>query len=114
MKRILSVGLIAAAIALSACGGSKSDSDKIKDVVKKVDKNPAALCDNATANLLKQLGGKASCVQLSKANGDKSPSTVSNIQIKGDTATAMVKDKNSNSKVTFKKEGGNWKVDSST
>ena len=113
MKRILSVGAVAAVIALSACGGSKSDSTKINDLVKKVSDNPTAFCDNATANLLKQVGGKAACQQQVKAQSDSAPTSVSNLKINGGTATGTVKDKKGGTSQTgFKKEGGDWKFDS--
>jgi hypothetical protein len=115
MKRFLTVAAVGGALALAACGGSSSDEDKIKDLVKKVDDNPTALCENATKDLLAQLGGKAGCEQLAKT--DKSnggDSKVTNVKVNGDTATATVTDKTGPSTVTFAKEDGDWKVKSST
>jgi porphobilinogen deaminase len=115
MKRILAVAAVGGALAVSACGGSKSDQDKIKDVVKKVDDNPAALCDNATKELLAQLGGKAGCQALAKTNKNSGgKSKVTNLKVNGDTATATVTDKTGPSQVTFQKVNGDWKVKSST
>lgn len=114
MKRSLTIAVLGGALALSACGGSKSDEDNIKDLVKKVDDNPVALCDNATKELLAQLGGKAGCEQLAKTNKDTSKSKVSNVKVNGDTATATVTDKSGPSTVTFQKVDGDWKVKSST
>jgi hypothetical protein len=113
MKRFLAVAAVGGALAVSACG-SKSDEDQIKDVVKKVDDNPAALCDNATKELLAQLGGKAGCEALAKTNKDTSKSKVTNVKVNGDTATATVTDKSGPSQVTFQKVDGDWKVKSST
>jgi hypothetical protein len=114
MKRFLAVAVVGGALAVAGCGGSKSDSDQIKDLVKKVDEDPVALCDNATPELLAQLGGKAGCAQLAKANKDTSKSTVSNLKVNGDTATATVSDKSGPSSVTFQKVNGDWKVKSSS
>jgi hypothetical protein len=112
MKRFLAVAIAAGALAVSACG-SKSDEDQVKDVVKKVDDNPAALCDNATKDLLAQLGGKSACVQLAQANKDSSKSKVSDVKVSGDTATATVTDDSGPSQVTFQKVDGDWKIKSS-
>ena len=115
MKRFLTVVAVGGALALAACGGSNSDEDQIKDLVKKVDDNPTALCDNATKELLAQLGGKAGCAQLAKTNKDTGgDSKVSNAKVTGDTATATVTDKTGPSTVTFQKVDGDWKVKSST
>jgi len=115
MKRFLAVTVLGGALAFSACGGSDSDEDKIKDLVGKVDDDPTALCDNATKELLAQLGGKAGCEQLAKSNQDTGgDSKVSNVKVNGDTATATVSDKSGPSTVTFQKVDGDWKVKSST
>ena len=113
MKRFLAVAVLGGAFAISGCGSS-SDEDKIKDLVNEVDENPSALCDNATKELLAQLGGKAGCEQLAKSNTDDSDSEVSNVKVDGDNATATVKDKSGTSTVTFQKVDGDWKVKSST
>jgi hypothetical protein len=114
MKRLLTVAVLGSALAFAACGSSNSDEDKIKSLVKKVDDNPAALCDNATPALLAQLGGKAGCQQLAKTNKDTSKSKVTNVKVTGSTATATVTDKSGPSTVTFQKVNGDWKVKSST
>src|SRR3954470_24787740 len=115
MKRFLAGAAVGGAVALSACGGSNSDEDQIKDLVKKVDDNPTALCDNATKELLAQLGGESGCKTLAKQdNNSGGDSKVSNVKVNGDTATATVTDKTGPSTVTFQKEDGDWKVKSST
>ena len=114
MKRFLTVAAVGAALALAACGGSTSDEDKIKDLVKKVDDDPTTLCENATKELLAQLGGAEGCKQLAKTNKDTSKSKVTNVKVNGDTATATVTDKSGPSTVTFQKVDGDWKVKSST
>jgi hypothetical protein len=116
MKRFLTVAAVGGALALAACGGgSNSDEDQIKDLVSKVDDNPTALCDNATKELLAQLGGKSGCETLAKQDKNSGgDSKVSNVKVNGDTATATVTDKSGPSTVTFQKEDGDWKVKSST
>src|SRR5690242_10417504 len=102
MKRFLVVAVASASLALAACGGGgNSDEDQIKSLVKKVDDNPAALCDNATKDLLAQLGGKSGCQQLAKTNKNNSKSKVTNVKVNGDTATATVTDSSGPSTVTF-------------
>lgn len=113
MKRFLALAFLGGALAVSACG-SESDEDKIKNLVKEVDDNPTALCDNATKELLAQLGGKAGCEQLAKSNKDTSKSEVKNVKVDGDNATATLKDDSGTSTVTFQKVDGDWKVKSST
>lgn len=114
MKRFLTVAAVGGALALAACGGSSSDEDKIKNLVKQVDDDPTALCENATKELLAQLGGEAGCKQLAKTNNGASKSKVSNVKVDGDTATATVTDNSGPSTVTFQKVDGDWKVKSST
>ncbi|MCW2966862.1 MAG: hypothetical protein JWM71_634 [Solirubrobacteraceae bacterium] len=108
--------LVLPALALGACGGS-SDKDKITSLVKKIDKDSSALCDNATDKLLQQLGGDAAkCKETARGypNDDKIKGAIT-VNVSGSTATAdftTVKGKKNH--VTFVKDGGNWKVDSST
>ena len=116
--RPLGVALLsAAALSFAACGGSKSDEDKIRDVVKDVDNNPASLCtDHATDALVQQLGGEAACKAgaAQAAKQDPSKTTVENVDVNGDKATVKVKDASGGSTVNFVKQDGDWKVDKST
>ena len=107
--------LVVPALALAACGGS-SDKDKITDLVKKVDKDPAALCENATQNLLDKLGGDPDkCKQAARAypNTDHIKGDIT-VKVDGDNATADFKTTSGTTHVTFVKDGGDWKVDSTT
>ena len=113
-KRIAVVAVAAGALALAACGGSESDEDKIKDLVKDVDEHPASLCDHATPALLSELGGRAACLQLAKTDEATTKSTVKRVTVRGDTATASVVDATGPSTITFRKIDGDWKVQSST
>src|SRR5262245_55511519 len=116
-NRHLAVALFsAAALSFAACGGSKSDEDKIRDVVKDVDDDPASLCtDHATDALLQQLGGEAACKAgaAQAATQDPSKTTVDSVDVNGDKATVKVKDASGGSTVNFVKEDGDWKVDKS-
>ena len=113
-KRLGVVAVAAGALALAACGGSESDEDKIKDLVKEVDEHPASLCDHAAPSLLSELGGRAACLQLARTDNAATKSTVKRVTVKGDTATAAVVDATGPSTVTFRKIDGDWKVESST
>lgn len=116
--RTLSLLLMTPALALGACGGGSSDSSTIKDIVKKVDANDSAICDYASKNLLKQLGGtKADCDKQARAYGSKDSSKVDgdvSVKVDGDTATATFKTTDGKDHtVGFVKEDGDWKVDTS-
>jgi ABC-type glycerol-3-phosphate transport system substrate-binding protein len=118
MRRSVSAlsATLVSALALSACGGS-SDSDKIKSVIKDVGKDPATLCTkHATAQILQQVGGEAACVKLAAQPDAKDPGVkVGKVDVNGDKATAEVTsnsgpDKGRTSKVSFAKQGGEWKI----
>jgi hypothetical protein len=116
-RRAFALLLLAPVFALSACGGSKSDSDKITDLVKKVDKDPSALCDNATDKILQQVGGTADkCKEAARAYPDNDPIKGDiTVKVTGSTATAdFTTEKGKATHVTFVKDGDNWKIDSST
>jgi len=118
LRRFLTLGLLAPAFALAACGGGSSDESKIKDIVKKVDANDSAICDYASKNLLKQLGGtKDDCDKQARAYGSKDSTKVDgnvDVKVSGDSATATFKTTDGKShNVTFVKEDGDWKVDKS-
>jgi hypothetical protein len=107
----------ATALAFAACGGgSSSDEDKIRDVVKDVDDNPSSLCtDHGTDQLVQKLGGEQRCTAAAQlaAKQDPSKTTVESVDVNGDKATAKLKDASGNSTVTFVKEDGDWKVSDS-
>jgi hypothetical protein len=107
----------ATALALAACGGGgDGDEDKIRDVVKDVDNNPASLCtDYGTDQLIQKLGGEKTCSAAAEqaAKQDPSKTTVESVDVNGDKATAKLKDDTGNSTVTFVKEDGEWKVSDS-
>src|SRR3954452_10405396 len=112
-RRALVLLLCAPTLALSACGSS--DEDKIKDLVKEIDKDGAALCDNATAGLLAQVGGTVEkCKET--ARGYKSDSDKSKVEgditvrVNGDKATATFNTTDGPQVARFVKDGDNWKV----
>src|SRR3954466_743998 len=114
--RVLLLMLTVPALALSSCGGS-SDSDQIKDLVKKIDKDATALCDNATDKLLAQVGGSADACKAAargyKAQTDKSKVEGDiTVKVNGDNATATFKTTQGQQSAAFVKQDGKWKVDS--
>jgi hypothetical protein len=115
-RRALALFLITPALFLAACGGS-SDSSKITDLVKKIDKDGAALCDNATDKLLQQVGGTVdSCKTAARGypNDDHIKGDIA-VKVDGSNATAdFTTEKGKKTHVTLVKSGDSWKVDSST
>jgi hypothetical protein len=117
-RRTLALLLLAPAFALGACGGGDSDADKITSLVKSVDKDPPSLCDHATDKLLAQVGGDAAkCKEAARAYPDDGDRIKGNIDVSvdGNNATAkFTTDKGKDTTVTLVKDGGEWKVDSSS
>lgn len=108
-RRMLSL-LAVPAVALSACGGGKSDKDKLTDIIKEGGKTPSSVCDHVTDALLKQLGGKDACVKASKSQPGDDSTKIKSLKIDGEKATASVSDKSGANTIKFVKEGGDWKV----
>ncbi len=110
----LALLLVVPAFALGACGGGGSDKDKVKSLIENVSKDPANLCDHATADLLKQVGGKTGCEKAAKGAPKETDITVNSVDINGDKATAKVtakaKGKSDDQTVKLVKEGGDWKI----
>ena len=115
-RRALALLLLAPAFALGACGGD-SDADKITDIVKAVDKEPSALCDNATQKLLDQVGGDAAaCEEQARAyGGDSAEDPIKgdiDVKVDGETATAtFTTEKGNDTTAKFVKDGDDWKID---
>jgi hypothetical protein len=103
----------AAALALSACGGS-SDKDKITSIIKDVGKHPANLCTKyASSQLLAQIGGKDRCLQAAQASSAVDPKIkVQSVSVTGTTASASIQGNTGHSTVGFQKVDGDWKVSS--
>lgn len=103
------------ALALGACGGSDSDSnsdeDQITAVIEAVAADPLAICDHLTVADLRQFGGKDACVRAGEASGDRgSETTIEEITIDGERASARISDDDGPTTVGFVKEDGDWKV----
>ena len=111
-RRALPLLLVLPGLALGACG-SKSDSDKITDLIKKIDKDPAAVCDNATPKLLSQLGN-GNCQSAARGYSNDSH-IVGNIKVdvSGNSATATFKTSTGATEhPTFVKQDGKWLINS--
>jgi ABC-type uncharacterized transport system auxiliary subunit len=103
--------VLAAPLGLAACG--KSDEDKIRDVLGQVNSSDPAVCSKLSDQLLKAQfnGDKKRCEAQAKRVTEKSLFTVEKVKVDGDDATATVKAKQGGrSQVLFKKEDGDWKV----
>ena len=102
---------VAVGVALAGCGGSggNSDKDKINSIVKAEGRNPAAICQHASAALLAQLGGSIDAC-TAKASGQPADPSVkmTKLTIKGARATAVVVDKSGTTTVIFVKQGDSW------
>ncbi|MCW2992156.1 MAG: hypothetical protein JWM73_2750 [Solirubrobacterales bacterium] len=116
-RRTLALLLLAPAFALGACGGGKSDKDKITDIVKSVDKDSSTLCDHATTALLAKVGGtvdKCKTTARGYPNTDHIKGDIA-VAVNGNSATAdFTTEKGQKNHVTFVKDGSDWKIDTST
>jgi type IV pilus biogenesis protein CpaD/CtpE len=111
--RLAAVILAAVPLSLAACG--KSDESKVRDVLDEVNSSDPAVCSKLSDQLLKSQfnGDKGRCRAQARRVTQKSLFTVKSVDVSGDTATATVKAKTGGrSRVLFKKEGGDWKVQS--
>jgi hypothetical protein len=122
------IAVLVAAVALTAAGcGGGSDKDKVKSTVEdylaavtKGDGNKA--CSLVTDQTKKNIerGGRKCPETISALN--KGPgrqvlqafkdAKVENVKVTGDRATADIKVKSLTQKTNLRKEGGNWKLDS--
>lgn len=114
MRRIVAaVALFAGVLALSACGSSsKSDKDKVTELIKDVGKNPATLCTKyASADLMTAVGGDAACQKLAAEPSSKDPNVkVDSVVITGAEAIAKVTGNTGHQQIKLVKQGGDWKV----
>jgi len=112
MKRPgLALLVVVPALSLGACGGGDSDKDKISSLVEDIGKDPAKLCDHATKDLLKQVGGtKESCLKAAKGAKKDRDVKVDSVKVDGDKATAKLKGVSGAQTASFVKEGGDWKI----
>jgi hypothetical protein len=109
--RLATLMLLAVPLTLGACG--KSDEDKVRDVLAEVNSSDPAVCSKLDDRLLKAQfnGDKKRCEAQAKRVTQKSLFEVEKVDVSGDNATATVKAKQGGrSRVLFKKEDGEWKV----
>jgi hypothetical protein len=127
MRRGACAGALIATLALGAVGcGGGGESDKVKDTVKSffaalADRDGKKACSLLSKALVAsaQVGG-GSCATSVKAvaaqavpdnkRGEARSINVTDIKIKGTTATAFARGKKGKRQVTLVKEGGKWKL----
>ena len=105
--------VLAAPLGLAACG--KSDEDEIRDVLGQVNSSDPAVCSKLSDQLLKAQfnGDKKRCEAQAKRVTQKSLFKVEKVDVNGENATATVTaNQGGRSRVLFKKEDGEWKVQS--
>ena len=103
--------VIAATLALSACGASgPTDRQLIASIVKREGVHPATLCDHLTTSLLARLGGRRGCrAQAASAAADPTTHATA-IRVHRNAATAIVVNRNGRRTISLIKQKGVWKV----
>jgi hypothetical protein len=111
MMRARLLVALAAAVTLSACGGSgPTDRQLIASIVKREGVRPASLCDHLTQSLLSRLGGRRRCV-IEAASAAPDPTThATAIRIHRNTATAVVVNRNGRRTISLIKHKGVWEL----
>jgi hypothetical protein len=103
----LAVGL---AFGLAACGGSSDEGD-VKSLAKQVANSDEKVCDHATGDFLKAVGGtKAKCRQAARQDTGKKRPKVGAVKVDGDKGTAVLTDGKAKATLQFKKAGGDWQI----
>lgn len=101
---------------LAGCGDAKKEpsaEDEIRAIIAERKADPSSICDHMTGALLESIGGAESCRQLAAA-GDNADANaeVERIDLDGDTAIVHFKGgQEEDAKVTFRRVGGEWKLD---
>jgi len=107
----LALLLVVPAFGLAACGGGNSDEDDIKGIISDINDKPSALCDHATKDVLKQVGGTVeTCRKAAQGQTSDRKVKVNEVKVDGDKATADIKGASGNQTIVFVKEDGDWKV----
>ena len=127
MRRGACAGALIAALAFGGLGcGGGGDSDEVKDTVKSffsalADRDGKKACSLLSKSLVAsaQVGG-GDCAKSVKAvaaqavpdnkRSEARDIDVTDVKIKGSTATAFAKGKKGKRQVTLLKEGGKWKL----
>lgn len=125
--RLLAIVLAVVATALAACGG-ESEEDKAKSTVEDylkavTDGDGGAACELVSARTKKRIerGGRSCATTISSLNTGSGKAVlqqfkkaeVENVKVNGDTATATIKVAGLSQPARLRKEGGDWKLDSS-
>jgi len=116
MKRIpLALTIVAAATGLTACG-SKSDSQKIKDVLNEVGTSTdKSVCTRdftpAGRRTFETATGQTCLTGIAQNGKTGSKPNVTKVSVSGSTATATLKGSSGGTAdVTLVKQGGSWKI----
>ena len=110
----LALCLAVPVLVAAGCGGGSSDADAIRDIVNDVADNPLAICDHLSDAMLKTAfkGDADDCRKAGEdanAKANAGDVDINDVEVKGDTATAKITDKDGTSQtLNFKKDGDNW------
>jgi hypothetical protein len=127
--RLLVIVLAVLAATVGACGG-ESDEDKAKSTVEDylkavTDGNGDSACKLVTDQTRKRIerGGRRTCAatisSLNTGSGKAvlrqfKKAKVENVKVSGDTATASIRIAGLSQPAKLRKQGGDWKLDSSS
>ena len=92
------------------------DDETLRAFIDAINEDPTILCDpaNVTAELLEMLGGAETCKTGAAEEEAGGEYTIDDLTIDGETATAVITDKDSTDTVTFVLEAGEIKLASSS
>jgi hypothetical protein len=101
---------LVAALVPAGCGGS-SDEDDVKSLATQVANSDEKVCDHATGDFLKAVGGtKAKCRQAARQDTSKRRPKVGAVKVDGDKGTAEITDGKAKATLQFTKDGGDWQI----
>ena len=113
--------LVAASLALTACGGEGSDGgdeEQIREVVTAFYESEEGVCDSITDDLLdEQFESREDCQRAAAASEPEQDYEIGEVEVDGDEATAQIEvpgppgKKAETGSLVLQKEDGEWKVD---
>lgn len=92
-------------------GAATIDEENLRAFVDAINEDPAILCDpeNATTEVLEQLGGEEACAAAAATEEGGKEYTIDDVQIDGDTATVVITDEDETSTNLFVQQGDELK-----